>query len=156
MAAAIPWVIGAGTVLGAASQVQQGKQQEAMANSEASQMESQAKNEFAASQIQAMEDRRQARLATSRAQAVGAASGVDPTSASFIKNTSDIEGQGELNALTSLWSGSDRARQLNNQAKATRVSGRQASKAANIGAMSTLLQSGGSLYSKYGSTPKAS
>lgn len=156
MAQAIPIMMIVGSVISAASQVQQGKQQEAMANSEAGQMESQAKNEFAASQVQAMEDRRQARLATSRAQAVGAASGADPTSASFVKNTSDIEGRGELNALTSLWSGADRARQLNNQAKATRISGKQAAKAANIGAMTTLLQSGGSLYSKYGSIPKAS
>lgn len=156
MAMAIPIMMIAGTVLSAASQRQQGLQQQAMANSEASQMESQAKNEFAASQIQAMEDRRQARLASSSAQALGAASGADPTSASFVKNISDIEGQGELNALTSLWNGSDRARQLNNQAKATRISGNQAAKAGNIGAMTSLLQSGGSLYSKYGSAPKAS
>lgn len=156
MAMAIPIMMMAGTVISAASQAQQGAQQKAMAESEASQMESQAKNEFAASQMQAMEDRRQARLAASRAQAVGAASGVDPTSASFVRNISEMEGQGELNALTSLWSGSERSRQLNNQANATRMSGSQAAKAANIGAMSNLLQSGGSLYAKYGSTPKAS
>ena len=146
----------AGSVIGAASQMKQGQQQKAMAESEAQQMESQAKNEFASSQIQAMEDRRQARLATSRAQAVGASSGADPNSASFVRNISNIEGAGELNALTSLWNGSEKSRQLNNQAAMTRTSGGQAAKAANIGAMSSLLQSGGSLYSKYGSSPKAS
>lgn len=153
MAAAIPFIMMAGTVIGAAGQAQQGQQAKSQAESEANQLQSQAKNEQAASQLQAMEDRRQARLAESRAQAVSAASGADPTSTSFVRNISDIEGQGELNALTSLWNGDERARQLRNQASATRASGSQAAKAANIGAMSSLLQSGSSLYSKYGGKP---
>jgi len=145
----------AGTVIGAASQAQQGQQQKIQAESEARQLEEQAKNEFATSQLQAMEDRRQSRLAQSRAQAVASSSGADPTSTSFVRNISEMEGQGELNALTSLWSGSERMRQINNQASATRVSGSQAEKAGNIGALTTLMRGGSSLYEKYGGKPKS-
>ena len=58
MAAAIPFIMLAGTAVGAAGQIQQGQQQKQMAAEEARQMQSQAKNEYATSQIQAMEDRR--------------------------------------------------------------------------------------------------
>lgn len=150
MAAAIPWVIGAGTVLGAASGYQQGQQQKSQAYSEAAQMQDQAKAERAQSEVQAMEDRRQARLAESRALAVGAASGADATSGSMVSNISNIESQGELNALTSLWGGNDKARQLNNQASMTKAAGRNAGRGGIIGSLSTLLQGGGSLYAKYG------
>jgi hypothetical protein len=96
MAAAIPFIMLAGTAVGAAGQIQQGQQQKQMAAEEARQMQSQAKNEYATSQIQAMEDRRQSQLAQSRAQAVAAASGADATSASFVRNISDMEGQENL------------------------------------------------------------
>lgn len=155
MAAAIPFIMLAGTAVGAASQIQQGQQQKQMAAEEARQMQEQAKNEYATSQIQAMEDRRQSQLAQSRAQAVAAASGADATSNSFVRNISDMEGQGELNALTSLWGGSERMRQLNNQASMTKYSGQQSAKAANIGAVSSLIQGGSSLYQKYGGKPKS-
>jgi hypothetical protein len=45
-------------------------------------------------------------------------------------------------------------RQLNNQATMTKYSGQQAAKAANIGAVSSLMQGGSSLYMKYGGKPK--
>ncbi|WP_447867236.1 hypothetical protein [Rahnella bonaserana] len=155
MAAAIPFMMIAGSVVGAAGQAQQGAAAKAQADSEASQLNAQAKTSQAQGQIQAMEDRRQARLAESRALAVGAASGADANSTSLVRNISDMEGQGELNALTSLWNGDDQARQLRNQSRATSASGAATKKAANIGAMSSLLQSGGSLYQKYGGKPTA-
>ena len=71
------------------------------------------------------------------------------------------EAEGEYSALASLFEGSNRANQLRNQAiglknqaSATRYEGKQARKAANIGAVTSLLNTAGNagtFYSKYGS-----
>ncbi|CNI61170.1 Uncharacterised protein [Yersinia massiliensis] len=149
---------GLGSVLGGFGAINQGRQQQKQAYSEASQLDRQASNTRAQSQVQAMEDRRQARLAESRALAVGAASGAAADSTSFVKNISDMESQGELNALTSLWGGNQQGSQLNNQAAVRRAEGDAAKKAGTINAISSLLQAGGSLYDRYGGgspAPKA-
>ncbi|CFR19937.1 hypothetical protein [Yersinia kristensenii] len=147
-----------GSLLNAGSQYSQGKAAKKQAYGEASQLDKQANSVRAQSQLQAMEDRRQARLAESRALAVGAASGAAADSTSFVNNISNMESQGELNALTSLWGGNQQGNQLNNQAAVRRAEGDAAKKAGKINAMSSLLQTGGSLYDRFGGsspTPKA-
>jgi hypothetical protein len=151
MAAAIPLVatIG-GSVLSAASQKQQGNAAYTAGMSEANQLAAQATNTLAASQRQAMEDRRQSRLLQSKALALSAAGGGGASDVSVVKNISDLEAQGELNALNTLWSGSQQGQQLDFAASNRRKEAAAAKKAGGIGALTSILQTGGSLYSKYG------
>ncbi|QKJ88013.1 hypothetical protein PMPD1_3080 [Paramixta manurensis] len=151
MAAAIPLIATvAGTVLSASAQKQQADQQYQDSKIQAAQVATQAKNTMAQSQIQAMEDRRQASLAQSRALAVSAASGASSTSASTVKNISDIAQQGELNALTSLWGGNEQARNMNLQSDLLNQQAKSVKKAAPLQMIGSVLQSGSSLYSRYG------
>jgi hypothetical protein len=117
---------------------------------EAQQYEQNAGLERATSQREAMEERRQARLLNSRALAVAAASGGgvdDPTVVNLMAN---IEGEGEYRALTALFNGEASARGLENQARAKRVSARNAKIGGVIEGVSSMLSAGSSLKERYG------
>lgn len=131
-----------GTILGAKSEAKQ-------LRSEADQLEIQAGTERASSQRRAMEERRQARLVSSRALAVAAASGgaSDPT---VVNMMADIEGEGEYRALSALYEGNEEAIGLENQARARRKEAKNVKKASYLKAGSTILQAGSSLASRYG------
>lgn len=156
----------AGGLLTAKSRFEQGQAASASANSAAGQLDSAARrynsaasDQEATGQRKAAEIKRQNRLIQSKVIARNAAAG----GSSLDKNTSDLlidlEGEGEYAALNALYEGSDRADNLRNQAiglsnkaNVARYEGRQARKAANIGALSSILQSGGqaaTFYSKY-------
>lgn len=139
-----------GSLLNAFGSVSSGNASSSMSLQEAAQLDSQATTTRAQSQIQAREDRRQARLAESRAQALAAASGANANSTSFVNNISDMESQGELNALTSLWSGNQQANVMKSIANAKRMEASSAKKAGGIGALSSVLSAGKSLYSMFG------
>ncbi|HDL8511503.1 TPA: hypothetical protein PXR53_002734 [Yersinia enterocolitica] len=139
-----------GSLLNAFGSVSSGNASSSMSLQEAAQLDSQATTTRAQSQIQAREDRRQARLAESRAQALAAASGANANSTSFVNNISDMESQGELNALTSLWSGNQQANVMKSMANAKRMEASSAKKAGGIGALSSVLSAGKSLYSMFG------
>jgi hypothetical protein len=96
----------------------------------------QAKGEAAAASQEAAEDRRQARYAASRAQAVAAASGAGGVGA--INKIAEIEGEGEYRALMRLHNGGQRANIAMSQARAARDEGR-------MGAVSSLMKAGSTM-----------
>lgn len=163
---AIPLMIGGG-LLQANSQFQAGQQASRNATIVAGQLEENAKRaEYAAGQQKAIaqkkaaEDLRQNRRLQSRQIAIAAASGASTSSKNIADLISKTSAEGEYAALTSLYEGDIKSDQLLNEANnlrrkavATQFEGRAARKAGNIGAFSTLLQTGaqaGSFYGKYG------
>lgn len=152
--AALPLILMvAGSVLSAKSQADQGAAANAMAKSEADQMGANALSSQAAAQRTALGERKQAGYAESRVQALAAGSGAGATDPTVLNIEGDIHKQGEFNALNALYNGDSRASQLNAGADIQRLTGQSAQKAGNIGALSTVLSTGSSLYSRFGSTP---
>lgn len=118
------------------------------------QMETIAGQERAASQRQSIEKRREATVAQSKARAIAAASGGGALDPSVVKIMGDLEGEGEFNALSSLYEGEERARNQESEAIVTRYEGQQKKKAGYIAARSTILKGSAdtidSMSSKYG------
>lgn len=153
----------ASTVLGTVGKLKEGdaamksgRRRQMAAEYQAEQLERNAGQEIAASQRTAIEDRRNATLAQSRALAVAAASGggSDPTVVNLIAR---LAGEGTYRAMSSLYGGQERARSMRDQAAATRYSGevamddaRTARSAARFGAMTTAMTGAASMYSRFG------
>lgn len=140
-----------------AAAAKQGAQEQAAANYQGAILDQQAGQTQASSQLQAVNTRRQAGLVNSRAQAVAAASGAGATDPTVLGVQGQITREGEYSALTSLFNGEEQARGLESQAALTRYSGRARAEAgqarqsaAQYQAFGTILQGGGSLYTKYG------
>jgi hypothetical protein len=150
MAAALPYIAAAGATIAAYSSVQQGKAANRAAQFEAGQMEHNAKEARAASQRDAMEQRRRAEVAQSRALAVAAASGAGALDPTVIELIGDIEAEGDLNARTALYAGEERGKGMEAQAGARRYEGAEMKRAANMKAFSTILSSAGSFAGKFG------
>lgn len=167
MAAAGLAAMAVGGVLQGYSSHLAGKEASRNATLAASQLEENAKmydtaagQQQAIAQRKAAESKRQNRLLQSRIIAVNAAGG----GSSGEKNVADLlsktEGEGEYSALNYLFEGDTRAQDLRNratstrnQAKTTLYEGRSARSAGNIGAISGLLSTAGSMASfksKYG------
>lgn len=138
------------TVVSAAGSIMSGNAANKAAKFEAAQMTQQAGQERAASQRQAIEQRRQAGLANSRVTAVAAASGAGATDASVLDIQGDNAATGEYNALSALYSGEEKARGLEMGAVAKRYEGANAAQAGKMQAVGTILSSGKSLYDIYG------
>lgn len=145
----------AGTIAQSNAQRSAGEAAQTEANYKAQQADVNAGQERAASQRKAMEQTRQAALVSSRARAVGAASGAGTDT----NIESNIAGEGEYRSLAALYEGEDKARGLVGQASLSRFEGDQAAKAANSKATSTLFSgftsaasgsSGSTLWNKYG------
>lgn len=127
-----------GTILGARSEAKQLK-------SEARQLEAKAGTERAISQRQAMEERRQARLAASRGLAVAAASGGGADDPTVVNTLANIAGEGEYRALTALYNGEETARGDEAQAKARRKEAKNVKRASYFKAANTILSAGSSI-----------
>lgn len=134
-----------GLAVSAAGARQQGKDAQAMANYQAQQLEQKAGQDRATAQRRSIEDRRQASLAMSRVQAVAGGGGADP---SILGLTGDIAGEGEYNALASLYEGEERAIGREMQATGARAEGDAARSASRYKVASNILQ-GASTFSKY-------
>lgn len=139
-----------GKVLKAGGSIFGGIQANKAAKSEARQLEGQAIVERATSQRDAMEQRRQARLLTSRALAVAAASGGGADDPTVVNIMSDLEGEGEYRALTALYEGETEAQGLEAQARARRKEGKNAKIAGFINAGASLLDGGSSMFDRFG------
>lgn len=140
-----------------------GQRAQDASNFEAAQLRQQAGQSVAASQRDAMEQRRRAQLIASRAVAVAAASGgsvSDPTVANLI---ADIEGEGALRAGLALYQGEERARTLRTGADAKvyegelmAQGGKDRQRAYQLAGFGGLATGAASLYTKYGKGgPKA-
>lgn len=136
--------------LSALGAIQAGNAQNDAAKFQAAQMEQQAGQERASAQRAMIEQRRKERFAQSRLQAVAAASGAGATDPTVLDLSGDIAQEGEYRALTALFEGEERARGLQMGASAKRYEGAAAKQAGYIGAATTMLGAGSSLYDKYG------
>jgi hypothetical protein len=147
MAAAAMLMMAASAAVSIIGQQQAGRDQQAAAEWQAKQQEMKAGQERASSQRQALEDRRQARLASSRVQALAGGGGLDEGVLSLV---GDIAGEGEYNALASIYEGEQSAIGRGMQADGLRMEGKAARRAANFKSVSTVLSTGSSMFGKYG------
>lgn len=141
---------------------------------EAAQLDKKALQERAITSRQIGEDKRKARLLISRSMAVAGKSGGGVLQdVSVINDISKIAEVGEYNAAVSLWSGNNAALAFEDSAFMKRkdadiglyesrlrasesaMQGDYAKKSSRIGAVSTLLNSGSSIYSRYKSNKAA-
>lgn len=149
-AAAIPYISAASTALAAQQSISQGTTQNAVAVAEARQRGEDAKAAQAESQREALIERKKARNLMSRARAVAAASGAGASDPSVQNILTDIETQGEVNALNALYSGNTEARGLRGGAAVARQEGRARRRAGYMNAASTALSGAASWQEKYG------
>lgn len=147
--AAVSALVGS-TAISAAGTLAAGKAEKQSAFAQAQQMNQQAGQERAAAQRVALQNRREANVAASRATALAAASGGSATDPTATKIISDITGQGEFNALTSLYNGEERARGMEYGAKAKIAEGSNAKKASQTKALGTILSTASTLYGRFG------
>jgi hypothetical protein len=148
--AAIATVVGAG--ISAAGTIAAGQAQQQAANYEAAQLDVQAKDERAAAQAQALDERRHQRLALSALQARSAASGFTATDPTTLKLAGDIASYGEYRAQAAQYAGNSRAAGLNAQATGARLSGQAARIGSYYDAASTIVGGIGGMadtYAKY-------
>lgn len=164
---AIPLLIGAGGALSASQQWQAGQNTSRSTTMAAGQLEENARRaEYAAgqakaaSQRKASEELRQNRLLQSKQIAIAAAGGASTSEKNIADIIANTAVEGRLASSIALYEGDLRsdallneAIGLRNKAAVTRYEGKQARKAGNIGALSSLLSSGtqaASFYGKYG------
>jgi hypothetical protein len=146
-----------GQQMGGMSHLASGQASVQAAQFQAEQLRQNAGQQVAASQQSAADIQRNTDYITSHALAVAGASGggaSDPTVINLIARTA---GESAYRQSLALYQGTDKARQMNLQASATELGGQMAltsaksvNNASNIGAMSTLMKGGASLYSRYG------
>jgi hypothetical protein len=143
------------TVLSAGGQYRAGKTEDKRAKIEARQMEAQAKEEFAASQRAGFEQERQGALKASRMLALAAASGGGASDPTIVNLMANLAGETQYRKSVELYEGGERAKDLRYQGQVRRYEGKEAKRAGKLGAFTTLLSGGTSLYSKYGMKPSA-
>lgn len=150
LAAAAPYITAGTTALSVYSQIQQGNAAKAQQEILAGQREKAANQALVESQAEAANERKKAKYLRSRAQALAGKSGTDPSSPGISNILTDIETEGEMNALTALHSGQYLARGLRTGAAVARNQGAAARSAAYMSAGSTALSGTIGFYEKYG------
>jgi hypothetical protein len=154
LSAALPYVAAASTVLTTAAAYQQSNAQKTQLEAVARAREEAANAEAAEGQRAAMVERRKARNLMSRARAVAAASGGGVSDPTVVNQLTDIETQGELNALNAMYSGNTAARGYRRGAAFARNEADASQTAGYLGAASTALDGANDWYSKYGAKKK--
>lgn len=156
LAATGMFISAAGSILGGQAARRASKEARKAKEFEANVLEQQAGQEEAASQRDALEENRRAKLIASRAVALSAANGgaFDPTTVNLL---ADIQSEGAYRSLVAVYQGEEQARQLKLQAKVSRMEGASAERAGKAqqrasmwNAAGYLAQGGSSLYSRYG------
>jgi hypothetical protein len=157
-----------GTAVSASSQKKAAKAEKAAAakrqdaaNVEAAHMDQQAGLSIASAQRTMLEERKNARLLESRAQAVAAASGAGASDTTVVNVISRIAAEGAYRSSVALYDGVERARQLNIGADIRRAGGdlqaeygRSAAKAMEIAAVGTIFQGASSIAARYATRTK--
>lgn len=140
----IPFAIAAlGTVI-------QGEAADRNSKIEGAQLQQQAGQSRAEGQLRAVQERRSARYVQSRALAVAAASGAGASDPTVVNLISDIAGEGEFRALTSLYEGESAGNKMEYGAKIRRREGKAAATSSALNAAGTLLSGSSSWAAKYG------
>lgn len=150
LAAAIPYIAGAATVLSTASAIQQGVEQRHQADIQAMDLRNQANADAAAAQRQAIDERRKAQYMVSRGQALAASSGAGATDPTVLSVLGQIAGEGEYHALTSLYEGGTQSENLRSAAQAASNEGDAAYRSGIVKGISTLMTGMTTLKTKYG------
>lgn len=140
LAAAAPYIALAQSAVQAYSQQQMGKAQESQAQLSALEDRKEANAVQAIAQREAIQERKKARYLRSRALAVAGASGAGAGDKQVSDILSDIDTEGEMNAMNILYSGNERARVLRSSAAAKRSEGRGYRSAAYGRSAATLFQ----------------
>jgi hypothetical protein len=140
----------------------QGDLQRAGARIQADEMRQAAKQALAAGQQNALEELRQARLAQSRALVMSAAGGGSSADPTIVNIISSIAEEGSRRAGVHMQNARQEAGSIRMDALTTEFGGANAAAAGrtaqaghNLGASTTLLREGVSLYSKYGGQSSA-
>ncbi len=143
----------AGSMVQAAGQREAGRAAEEDAYFEAQQLEENSKEEFAASQRDALEARREGRLAMSAGQARAAASGAGAgaEAPTILKLMGDVAQRSEYGAQAALFGGESRRAGMYTQAEATRRTGRAQRQGANLSAAGTIFSGIGNAFSSFSS-----
>jgi hypothetical protein len=139
------WAAAIPAVLSVFSSLSAGKEEDRGAQNDAAQLDYRAGQSRATAQRQAQEERRQTRLKQSRLQAVAGSS--DP---GVVTLAQDIAGEGEYRALSALYEGESAARGDELAGATRRLQGKQAKKAASIGALTSAFSSGSKMYQSFG------
>lgn len=115
-----------GGLIAAGGSLMQGAAAKRAADAEAVQLEARGKEDFAASQQEAQQKRREGALINSRQQALAAASGAGADAPTIVKLMTDTAGQAEYNAQTSMFGGTQRKKGMFDSANARRAEGNAA------------------------------
>lgn len=143
MAAALPY-ISAGASIGAT--IGQANAQEQIAEIRSNQLRKQATADEASAVQTAKFERKKAERLQSRVVALAAASGASVSSVNIQNVLSDIDEQGEYNALAALYSGYSASDSKRYQADVEVSSGRQAKTGAYASSAATILSSASNRY----------
>ena len=145
----VPLQVG-GTLMSAFGSLSQGKSAQRSHEFTAAQLDRNALAAEATSQREAIEERRKAELMKSRARAVAAAGGGTASDVGVMDIMAKMEREGEYNALTALFEGSEQAAGLRTGAMAERFTGAAKKKAGKIKAVSTLFSGAMKVAERYG------
>jgi hypothetical protein len=151
LAVALPYIAAASTVLTAGAAYQQANAQKTQLEAVARAREEDANAEAAEGQRAAAIERKKARNLMSRARAIAGGGASDP---GVVNQLTDIEAQGELNALNAMYAGNTAARGYRQGAAIARNEADASQTAGYLGAASTALDGANSWYDKYGGKKK--
>lgn len=127
------------TLLGAYSQVQAGKQDEAWGNYQAAQATADANAERGAGQVEAERIRKLGKRQKAEADAGFAGAGIGINEGSAVDINRDITQGAEQDAYMAIVAGNDRGARLDADAKGARIGAKNAKRAGYLGAAGTLL-----------------
>lgn len=146
MAQAIPLALAvAGAALNAGGTILGSQAEGRELNLQAGQLDVQAGKERASSQRRAIDERRQARLAASRALAVAAAGGGGADDPSVVNAIAGIDEEGSYRALAALYDGEENAQGMEAEAAAKRRGAKSVKTAGVLRALGTVFSSASSL-----------
>ena len=128
-----------GTGLSAVGSIAAGNAQNEALQAQAAAEERKGNEARAATQREAIQRAKEARLALSRQQAVASASGAGATDPTVLKLMGDVGKQGQYNVASTLYEGEAIQAGMQDQAAISRMRGRQARLAGFIGAGTTML-----------------
>lgn len=131
---------GVGTALSAAGSIQEGRAANVSAKFQAAQYQQEAKKQDAEAQRQAIERKRQIDLAQSRAQAIGAASGVSSASPTISNILAGLDAESQYAFDTSIVAGQESATGLRTAADVQILAGKNAKRAGLYGAIGNISQ----------------
>lgn len=135
----------AGAAVSAGSAISQGQQAKATGQYQAAQAAADANATRASAQLEAEQIRKAGQRQRSAAVASQAAAGVKVDTGTAELINTEITQNAEQDALTTIQSGSSRARQINAGGEAALISGKNASRAGVLNATSTALSAGATI-----------